>query len=129
MREVAAFYEDYLREDPQGRLVPVPSQSPENHFTGGIKPVSLCIGATMDLVLILDCLEHLIEASRILGVDADMRPVWQDIIGRLPPLQTGRYGQLQEWLEDYEVEIRREGGRIVFPTDAGKVYRIKPCTG
>lgn len=102
LKEVAAFFETYLVEDPQGRLVPVPSQSPENTFVGGTTPVSLCIGATMDLELIYDTLTHAIEASKTLGVDEDKRAAWQDILDRIPPLQIGRFGQLQEWLEDYE---------------------------
>ncbi|MBI4551113.1 MAG: glycoside hydrolase family 95 protein, partial [Candidatus Latescibacteria bacterium] len=44
MKEAAAFYEDYLVEDAKGRLVTVPSQSPENYFVGGTRPVSLCVG-------------------------------------------------------------------------------------
>ena len=102
LREVAAFFETYLVEDPRGRLVPVPSQSPENTFVGGTTPVSLCIGATMDLELIHDTLTHAIEAARTLGVDEDKRATWADLLRRLPPLQIGRFGQLQEWLEDYE---------------------------
>ena len=102
MKEVAAFYEDYLVEDAQGRLVTVPSQSPENFFEGGSRPVSLCIGATMDLLLIQDCLEHVIEASEVLDLDASLRAGWRRILERLAPLQIGRHGQLQEWLEDYE---------------------------
>ena len=105
-REVARFYQDYLVPDPRaksphkGRLVPVPSQSPENRFEGGIGPVSLCIGATMDLELIHDLLTHAIRASEIFNEDADLRERWRRTLDRLPPLQVGRHGQLQEWLED-----------------------------
>jgi alpha-L-fucosidase 2 len=108
LKEVALFWEDYLVPDPRkdsphhGRLVTVPSQSPENNFVGGIKPVSLTIGATSDFQYIHEVLTHCIEASNILGVDEDKRKVWKDILERIPPLQIGRHGQLQEWLEDYE---------------------------
>jgi alpha-L-fucosidase 2 len=101
-KEVAAFWEDYLIRDGQGRLVPVPSQSPENTFVGGARPVGLCVGATMDLMLIRESLTHAIQAAEILGVDAERRQCWQQIIDDLPPLQIGRHGQLQEWLEDFE---------------------------
>ncbi|MBU0716350.1 MAG: glycoside hydrolase family 95 protein [Verrucomicrobia bacterium] len=100
-RDVAAFYESYLVRDLQGRLVPVPSQSPENYFQGGTQPVSLCIAATMDLELIHDVLTHAVQASRILGVDAPKRKAWQRILRDLPALRVGRHGQLQEWMEDY----------------------------
>jgi alpha-L-fucosidase 2 len=102
LKEVAAFYRTYLVRDPEGRLVPVPSQSPENRFVGGTDPVSLCVGATMDLELISDALTHAIWASEILGVDEGDREEWRRILEEIPPLRIGRHGQLQEWLEDYE---------------------------
>jgi len=108
LKEIALFYHDYLVPDPRpasphkGRLVPVPSQSPENRFKGGIGPVSLCIGGTMDLEVIHDVLTHLLAASEILGLDADQRDGWRRLLASIPPLQVGRHGQLQEWLEDYE---------------------------
>ena len=108
LKEVALFYEDYLVPDPRkdsphfGKLVTVPSQSPENQFVGGLPEVSLTIGSTSDFELIYDVLTHCIKASNILGIDEDKRVIWQDILNRIPPLQVGRNGQLQEWLEDYE---------------------------
>jgi len=103
MKEVAAFYETYLvREPEKGWLVTVPSQSPENFFVGGTQPVSLCIGATMDFELIYDVLTHAIKSSEILNVDGDLRDKWTQILQEIPPFRVGRFGQLQEWLEDYE---------------------------
>ncbi len=101
-KEVAAFYESYLVRDPQGQLVPVPSQSPENRFVGGTEPVSLCVAATMDLELIYDLLTHAVAAAELLDVDGDKRETWQQILADIPPLQIGRHGQLQEWFEDYD---------------------------
>jgi alpha-L-fucosidase 2 len=102
IKEVAYFYDDYLVRDPLGRLVTVPSQSPENRFVGGSKPVSLCIGATMDLELIHDAVTHAIRGSEILNCDAPERERWRHILAELAPLQIGKHGQLQEWLEDYD---------------------------
>ena len=107
-KEIALFYQDYLVQDPRkdsphyGKLVTVPSQSPENFFVGGIKPVSLTIGATMDFELIYEVFTNLIKTSEILGVDADKRVEWQKVLDNIPPLQVGKHGQLQEWLEDHE---------------------------
>ena len=102
MKEAAAFFESYLTHDPLGRLVPVPSQSPENRFVGGTDPVSLCIAATMDLELIEDVMGHCIEAAEILGVDAAKCDDWRRVLASIPPLQIGKWGQLQEWLDDYD---------------------------
>ena len=107
-KEVGLFYEDYLVKDPRkgnpdfGKLVTVPSYSPENHFAGGPEPVSLVIGATMDFELIHEVFSNLIETSKILDQDEEKRSGWQYILDNIPPLQVGKYGQLQEWLKDYE---------------------------
>ena len=103
IREVAAFYESYLIEDENGTLQAVPSQSPENRFVGGGElPVTLCVSATMDIQLIRDLLDHAIQAGELLDVDADKRELWRSMLDRLPPMKIGRYGQLQEWNEDFE---------------------------
>lgn len=109
-KEVGLFYQDFLIADPRkesphfGKLVTVPGYSPENYFAGGPQPVSLVVGATMDFELIYEVFTNLIEASKILGLDQDKRNEWQYVIDNIPPLQIGKYGQLQEWLEDYEEE-------------------------
>ena len=103
IREVAAFYESYLIEDENGTLQAVPSQSPENRIVGeGDLPVTLCVSATMDIQLIQDVLGHAIQAGELLEVDADKRKRWRWMLDRLPPMKIGRYGQLQEWNEDFE---------------------------
>lgn len=93
MRDAALFFVDYLVEDPaSGWLISGPSSSPEN---GG-----LVMGPTMDHQIIRDLLSHVIEASRILNVDAELRTQLTDMRERIAPNQIGRYGQLQEWLDD-----------------------------
>jgi alpha-L-fucosidase 2 len=101
--EVAAFFESYLVEDEEGILQVVPSQSPENRFVGGGSlPVSLGVSATMDVLLIHETLRHAIHAAELLDVDADRCRLWRSILARLPALKIGRFGQLQEWSEDFE---------------------------
>ncbi len=103
LKEVAAFYESYLIEDANGVLQAVPSQSPENRFVGSGKlPVSLGVSATMDILLIRETLRHAMAAAELLGCDQAARARWQSILDRLPPLKIGRFGQLQEWNEDFE---------------------------
>ncbi|HRU05819.1 MAG TPA: glycoside hydrolase family 95 protein [Candidatus Brocadiia bacterium] len=99
-KEVAAFYESYLIRDSDGRLTTAPSQSPENVFEGGMSPVSLCVGAAMDLELIHDTLTHAIAASEILGVDKELRQKWSGILRDLAPLKIGSDGRLMEWREE-----------------------------
>jgi alpha-L-fucosidase 2 len=107
MKEVALFYEDFLIPDPRpesphyGKLITVPSVSPENSFEGGTLPNSIGIGATADFMFIRDVLSHCIKATEILNIDEDKRLLWTEILENIPSYQIGKYGQLQEWLEDY----------------------------
>lgn len=103
LKEVAAFYQTYLIEDDAGMLQAVPSQSPENRFVGGGDlPVTLGVSATMDILLITEVLEHAILAAELLKVDLRLRVYWREMLRKLPPLQVGRHGQLQEWNEDFQ---------------------------
>jgi alpha-L-fucosidase 2 len=103
IKEVAAFYEDYLIEDEEEALQIVPSQSPENRFVGsGELPVSLGVSAAMDVELAMDLLSHAVKASELLGVDEDKRALWQDMLDRLPALKIGSQGQLLEWDQEFE---------------------------
>jgi alpha-L-fucosidase 2 len=102
MRSAAEFLLDWLVEDGEGRLVTCPSTSPENTFStkdGGKASVSAA--SAMDLMLARDLLASCVEASALLGVDAELRATLQDALRRLYPLQVGQYGQLQEWWEDF----------------------------
>lgn len=54
----------------------------------------------MDNQIVFDALRNTLLASRILGEDEAFQQELEQMIDRLPPMQIGKYGQLQEWLED-----------------------------
>jgi len=110
MRGAVLFVLDSLVEAPPGtrfagKLVTNPSFSPENGYMLNAQKALLTYGATMDLELIAALFESFSQASRQLQSDTDIRTAALQAIDRLPPLQVGSRGQLQEWIEDYpEVE-------------------------
>jgi alpha-L-fucosidase 2 len=83
-------------------LVTVPSLSPENMHPFGS---SLCAGPTMDNQIIRDLFDAVIEASTRLRLDPDFRTEVSAARDRLPPHRIGKAGQLQEWLEDWDMEV------------------------
>ena len=106
MKEAAEFVKSFLVEAPTatpfaGRLVTNPSTSPENRYLLDGKPQSLTYAATMDIELIKELFENCARAAEILGIDRQFRAELANIEQRLPPLQIGKRGQLQEWIEDY----------------------------
>lgn len=95
MKAAALFFNDFLIEDPRSDkhwLISTPSNSPEQ---GG-----LVAGPTMDHQIIRDLFSNVIEAAKILDVDAELRAQLIDKRARIAPNQIGKHGQLQEWLED-----------------------------
>ena len=93
MKQSALFYDHYLVKDPKtGWLISGPSNSPEH---GG-----LVMGPTMDHQVIRDVFKNVITASELLGVDTELRARLKEKYAQIAPNQIGKYGQLQEWLED-----------------------------
>ena len=106
MKGAAEFALTFLVEAPPGtpfagRLVTNPSTSPENAYLLNGKRATLTYAATMDLELIRELFENCRRAAGILGADAAFSAKLDATLKRLPPLQIGKRGQLQEWIEDY----------------------------
>ena len=115
MRGSAEFFLDFLVTDPKrGWLVTNPSTSPENfplapgndpffdEVTGSMSPgTTLVAGSTIDMQILSDLFADVAEAAAVLGTDADLRARVSDARSRLAPMQIGRNGELQEWLEDW----------------------------
>ena len=103
MKEAALFLLDYLIEDDEGRLITCPSVSPENSYRlpNGETGV-LCAGASMDYQIIDALFGACIRSAEIIGRDEVFRGELAAALKRLPKPQIGKYGQIQEWMEDYE---------------------------
>lgn len=103
MREAARFLVDYLIEAPNGQLVTCPSVSPENTYKlpNGESGV-LCVGASMDFQIIQALFTACMESADILNTDKEFQSELQHTLNRIPQPAIGKYGQIQEWMEDYE---------------------------
>ena len=104
LRGAADFYRTFLVPHPQyGWMVTCPTVSPE-HGPGGETSgsASVVAGPTMDNEIVRDVLTQALLAARTLDVDTLYRDSLRQLLGQLPPLQIGRNGQLQEWLEDLD---------------------------
>ncbi len=102
IKGAAQFFVDTLVEEPAHRwLVTSPSLSPENPHPFG---TSLTMGPAMDSSILRELFGAAIDAARILGTDAALQRKWSATRARLAPLQIGSAGQLQEWLEDWDMQ-------------------------
>ena len=99
LKGAADFYLDYMQPLPgTDYLVVVPSVSPEHGPMGKRSPVTA--GCTMDNQIVRDALGSVLEAAKILNIDAEYRQTLEKTLSRIPPMQVGQYGQLQEWIVD-----------------------------
>lgn len=103
LKTSAEFFLDFMIPHPKfGWLVVVPSNSPENSHSGGSGKSSITAGATMDSQLVTDLFTNVAEAATILKLDEEFVEKVSLAKQQLAPMHIGRYGQLQEWLEDWD---------------------------
>lgn len=102
VKEASLFLLDFLVEEPENKwLVVAPSNSPENAPSVHSK-FSISAGTTMDNQLTFDLFSKTISAARILNVDKEFAGKLEEALKRLPPMQIGKWGQLQEWMYDWD---------------------------
>ncbi|UJB17458.1 MULTISPECIES: glycoside hydrolase family 95 protein [Lysobacter] len=99
----AEFFAATLTRDPHtGERVTNPSMSPENVHPHG---ASLCAGPAMDSQLLRDLFAQCIQAAGLLGVDSGFALQLKQLRDQLPPNRVGKAGQLQEWREDWDMQV------------------------
>lgn len=102
LREAALFYVDYLVEHPVYHwLVINPDMSPENGAAAH-QGSSISAGTTMTNQIVYDLFSSVIRAADWLKKDKAFADSLRKLRDRLAPMHIGRYGQLQEWLDDVD---------------------------
>ncbi len=127
MKEAATFYVDFLVEEPVHHwLVSNPDMSPENS-PAGRQGASIDAGTTMTNQIIFDIFSSTIRAAEVLKTDLAFADTLKQLRKRLPPMQVGQYGQLQEWLEDLDnpKDNHRHISHLygLFPSNQISAYR------
>jgi alpha-L-fucosidase 2 len=111
IKSATQFFIDTLVEEPKRKwLVTCPSLSPENAHPAR---VAICAGPTMDMQILRDLFSQCVSAAELLGIDRDFRSKALAVRARLAPMQVGKAGQLQEWLEDWDMEAPERQHRHV----------------
>jgi alpha-L-fucosidase 2 len=83
-------------------LVTCPSNSPENEHPKGS---TLCAGPAMDRQLLRDVLDAFFAAAEQLNIANALVDEARVARLRLPQDRIGNEGQLQEWLEDWDMDV------------------------
>lgn len=102
LKGAAAFYNSYLIPEPTHHwMVVSPDESPEN-APAAHQGSSLAAGTTMTNQIVFDVFSNAIDAAKILGIDKNFADSLTKMRAQLPPMQIGKYGQLQEWMDDVD---------------------------
>ena len=113
LKGCAQFFQDIMVKDPNtGYMVVCPSNSPENHpgigsyTTGAGKTMNYALfgGIAMDNQMVYDVLKNTAEAARILEKDTEFAGELEALCASITPYKIGKYGQVQEWQEDWDKE-------------------------
>jgi len=104
MKEASEFYLDFLVKEPEnGWLVVAPSYSPENSpRINGKREWVVTAGCTMDNQMVFDLLSNTIQAASVLGENKLFVDSLSNTVKQLAPMQVGSWGQLQEWMHDWD---------------------------
>lgn len=114
MKEAAQFWLENLVEK-EGYLMVIPSISAEHGIQvdkGAFVPYTTVNGesgnkiytvpAFQDITMVKNLFSDVCKAMKVLGTDEQMYQQIQRTMDRMKPFKIGKYGQLQEWIEDVD---------------------------
>jgi alpha-L-fucosidase 2 len=103
LKGAALFFDQIMVHEPEnGWLVVAPSNSPENVHAGSGGKATTAAGVTMDNQLVFELWNTVIAASSVLDIDKEYATHLKKRLPELAPMQIGRWGQLQEWMHDWD---------------------------
>lgn len=126
MKGAGEFYDATMVYEPKtGLLVVSPSNSPEN--THADHNATTSAGVTMDNQLITELWNNIISAAEILDTDKEYAEHLKGRLLEMSPMRIGRWGQLQEWMEDWDDpdDVHRHVSHLygLFPSNQISPYR------
>lgn len=92
MKECCEFWEDHLKALPDGRLVVPKGWSPEHGPRED--------GVSYEQEIVWDLFNNTVEAADALGTEKEFRERIAGLKEKLVTPKIGKWGQLQEWMED-----------------------------
>lgn len=124
IKENCLFNIDILFEDENGYMMTNPATSPENSFRDDDGNEGwVCKGTAMDIEMLYENFTDMIDISRILDKDEELREKLVTLRDKLLPLRIGKAGQLCEWEGDWDLNAPEPHHRHV-----SHLYGLHPGT-
>ncbi|MFE5322344.1 hypothetical protein ACFQ88_27075 [Paenibacillus sp. NPDC056579] len=108
LKELAEFWMDYLEKGEDGYY---------DVLHTGVNEGGDDINPTYDLGLIRSLFQALIKGSRDLQVDADLIPVWQEVLDHLTPYPRGEMDGKEVFLLAEEIHNHIKGNALINKSD------------
>ena len=103
LKDAVKFFLQYMVKDAHGKWISGPSSSPENIYLNQKGEAGcLCMGASMDTEIIRELFNGYLEITEENQLPKDLNEAINERLNHMPELQIGKYGQIQEWSEDYD---------------------------
>lgn len=103
LKDAVNFFLQYMVKDAHGKWISGPSSSPENIYLNQKGEAGcLCMGASMDTEIIRELFNGYLEITEENQLPKDLNETINERLNHMPELQIGKYGQIQEWSEDYD---------------------------
>lgn len=104
MKEVATFYEEFLKVGSDNMYESCPSYSPNttpaNFSNNGVDKFEIARSATIDFAIAREFFTNLIEGAGIAGKYKDEVPKWKDMLTRMPTYKMNDDGSVKEYLDE-----------------------------
>ena len=103
LKDISGYWEDHLVESKDGKLITPDGWSPE-HGPGNVEGDRTPYpGVSYDQQIVYDLFSNCIEAAAVLNSDDQYKKELTGKRNRLLGPQIGKWGQLQEWMEDVDL--------------------------
>jgi len=102
LKDVSGYWEDHLVESNDGKLITPDGWSPEHGPDGKEGDRTPYPGVSYDQQIVYELFSNCIEAAEALGEDNEFRKYLKAKRDSLLGPQVGKWGQLQEWMEDVD---------------------------
>jgi alpha-L-fucosidase 2 len=127
LKELVEYWQGHLVENSNGQLISPDGWSPEHGPGKDEEDKKPYPGASYDQQIVFDLFSNYIDAARILKLDKAFREKAEITRSRILGPQIGRWGQLQEWMEDVDdsTDLHRHNSHM-FAVHPGN--QISPLT-
>ncbi len=102
LKEIVEYWEGHLVPNKAGRFISPDGWSPEHGPNLNETDKSPYPGASYDQQIVYDLFTNYIEVATILQRDTDYCKKITQLRNQMLPPQIGKWGQLQEWMEDVD---------------------------